>query len=53
MPELGDAWRPLLSTLELHGLVQPLESSTPWRGRRVAYSVTRLGDRVLERLSDD
>jgi len=47
MPELGDAWRPLLSTLELHGLVQPLESSTPWRGRRVAYSVTRLGDRVL------
>jgi hypothetical protein len=50
IPELGASWRPLLAVLELHGLIQPLQSSTPSQGSRVAYSATGLGEQVLSRL---
>lgn len=53
IPELGDSWRSLLATLELHGLVQTVESSTPWQGSRVAYRITIRGQQMLDRLSGE
>lgn len=51
IPELGDAWVPLLSALVLHGLVDEIESGGATTRRRRSYSVTPFGRKVLERLA--
>lgn len=50
-PELGEAVPALLSTLESHGLVRAMQSSTPWTAAQAAYSVTSAGRFLLERLA--
>lgn len=50
-PGLGEAVPALLSTLESHGLVRAVQSSTPWQGAIRAYDVTAAGRTLLERLS--
>jgi hypothetical protein len=50
-PGLGEAVPVLLTTLESHGLVRPMQSSTPWQAPRAAYDVTDAGRTLLERLT--
>jgi hypothetical protein len=48
---LGEAIPALLATLESHGLVRAMQSSTPWTAAQAAYHVTNAGRTLLERLS--
>lgn len=50
-PGLGEAVPAILSTLESHGLVRAMQSSTPWQGAIRAYDVTATGRTLLERLT--
>ena len=50
-PGLGEAVPALLSTLESHGLVRAMQSSTPWTAAQAAYDVTSAGRTLLERLA--
>jgi hypothetical protein len=50
-PGLGEAVPALLATLESHGLIRTVQSSTPWQGARSAYDVTDAGRTLLERLT--
>jgi hypothetical protein len=50
-PGLGEVVPALLATLESHGLVRALQSSTPWAAAQAAHNVTNAGRMLLERLA--
>lgn len=50
-PGLGEAIPVLLATLESHGLVSTVQSSTPWQASRAGYEVTDVGRVLLDRLT--
>jgi hypothetical protein len=53
MPELGESAYALMGTLELHGLVDRMESSGLEMASRTAYVVTTTGRAMLARLADE
>jgi hypothetical protein len=49
----GEALPALIGTLESHGLIQALRSSTPYQSSTAAYSITAAGNQLLQRLAED
>lgn len=49
----GEALPALIGTLESHGLIQALRSSTPYQSSTAAYSITAAGSQLLQRLAED
>jgi hypothetical protein len=52
-PGFGLNLRPVLATLELHGLIQTEQGASPFQPAGVAYNIRGLGQRLLRRLRED
>jgi|HubBroStandDraft_1064217.scaffolds.fasta_scaffold436275_2 hypothetical protein len=50
---IGDAVLSILATLELHGLIQLGQGSSPWRATDASCNVTESGRNFLRRLKED